>query len=292
MTWFPFRSTAQPVSEEHAGLSATSVTVTVGVTLLVDDIDLEAAAGTVTAVVGPNGAGKSSLLAALARLHGTGVVRLDGVDLSAMPRRLRAQRVAMVQQSTETDVDLTVREAVALGRTPHLGAWGDDTESEIVSQSLDAVGMSAFADRALVSLSGGERQRVALGMALAQQPRLLIVDEPSNHLDIAAQLSIMALLRQLASEGVTVVVALHDLALALEFSDNALVLSRGLRIAQGPTVETLSDELISTVYGVDARILIDNETGRRAVSFGARAESPSVGSASHRQSSRAASPAR
>lgn len=292
MTWFPFRSTTWPAAVEQSGLHASSVTVTAGTTLLVDDIDLDAAAGTVTAVVGPNGAGKSSLLAAIARLHGTGVVTLDGVDLSALPRRVRAQRVAMVQQSTETDVDLTVREAVALGRTPHLGAWGDDIESDIVSQSLDAVGMSAFADRAVVSLSGGERQRVALGMALAQQPHLLIVDEPSNHLDIAAQLSIMALLRQLASEGVTVVVALHDLALALEFSDNALVLSRGLRIAQGPTIQTLSDELISTVYGVEARILVDSASGRRAVSFGARPEAPGTGSAGNRQASRAASPAR
>ena len=292
MTWFPFRSTTWPAAVEKSGLHASSVTVTAGTTLLVDDIDLDAAAGTVTAVVGPNGAGKSSLLAAIARLHGTGVVTLDGVDLAALPRRVRAQRVAMVQQSTETDVDLTVREAVALGRTPHLGAWGDDTESDIVSQSLDAVGMSAFADRAVVSLSGGERQRVALGMALAQQPHLLIVDEPSNHLDIAAQLSIMALLRQLASEGVTVVVALHDLALALEFSDNALVLSRGLRIAQGPTIQTLSDELISTVYGVEARILVDSASGRRAVSFGARPEASGAGPAGNRQASRAASPAR
>ncbi|UTT62821.1 ABC transporter ATP-binding protein [Microcella humidisoli] len=292
MTWFPSRSSAPQADPADAGLRARSVSVAAGSTMLVDDIDLEAAAGTVTAVVGPNGAGKSSVLAALARLHGTGVVELGGDDLSTMTRRRRAQLVAMVQQSTETDIELTVRDAIALGRTPHVGAWGDDSESGIVDESLDAVGMTAFADRALLSLSGGERQRVALGMALAQRPRLLIVDEPSNHLDIAAQLSIMSLLRRLASEGVTVVVALHDLALALEFSDNALVLSRGLRIAHGRTLDILSDELISTVYGVDARILVDAATGRRAISFGARRESPSVAPASQRQESRAASPAR
>ena len=292
MTWFATRSTSPSTEVIASGLRARSVSVTVGSTMLVDDIDLDAAAGTVTAVVGPNGAGKSSLLAALARLHGTGVVELGGDDLSTIPRRRRAQLVAMVQQSTETDIELTVRDAVALGRTPHVGAWGDDGESTVVDEALEAVGMTAFADRALLSLSGGERQRVALGMALAQQPRLLIVDEPSNHLDIAAQLSIMSLLRRLASEGVTVVVALHDLALALEFSDNALVLSRGLRIAHGPTLETLSDELISTVYGVEARILIDDTTGRRAISFGARTESPAIAPGAHRHESRAASPAR
>ena len=255
------------------GLVASSITVSAGSTMLVDDIDVRALAGAVTAVVGPNGAGKSSLLGALARVHGSGVVILDGDDLDRLPRRQRAQRVAMVQQSTETDVDLTVREAVAIGRTPHLGAWGDDAESDVVSAALESVGMSAFADRDLLSLSGGERQRVAIGMALAQQPRLLIVDEPSNHLDVAAQLSIMGLLRHLAKSGVTVVVALHDLALALEFSDSVLVLSRGLRIASGPTVPTLTEDLISAVYGVDARILSDPLSGRRAVSFAPRHDS-------------------
>lgn len=292
MTWPVTPQNSAASSAEKSGLEASKVRVAAGGTVLVDDIDLVARAGTVTAVVGPNGAGKSSLLAALARLHGTGVVRLDGDDLDLLPRRARAQRVAMVQQSTETEAELTVREAISIGRTPHVGAWGDDAESGVVTQALDAVGMSAFADRALLSLSGGERQRVALGMALAQQPRLLIVDEPSNHLDIAAQLTVMSLLRQLAAEGVTVVVALHELSLALEFSDSVMVLSRGLRIAHGPTINTLTDELISTVYGVEARIVVDLATGRRALTFGPRIDVASSKKGDRAQAPGAALPAR
>jgi iron complex transport system ATP-binding protein len=197
-------------------------------------------------------------------------VRFDDDDLDELSRRARAQRVAMIQQSTHTEVELTVRDAVALGRTPHLGAWGDDPSPAVVADALNAVEMSAFADRALTSLSGGERQRVAIGMALAQQPRLLLVDEPSNHLDVSAQLSIMSLLRHLADQGTTIVVALHDLTLALEHSDAAVVLSRGIRIAAGPTRETLTEQLISDVYGVEARILIDQRSGRRALSFAPR----------------------
>lgn len=240
--------------------------------LLIDGIDVTGVSGSITAVVGPNGAGKSTLLAAIARLQGTGIVRLGGADLDALTRRDRAKRVALVQQSTETEVDLTVRDAVELGRTPHRSTWGDDHHPDAVDEALHAVGMAAFADRSLASLSGGERQRVAIGMAIAQQPRLLLVDEPSNHLDIAAQLAVMALLRELADTGTTIVVALHDLSLALQFSDAALVLSRGIRIASGPTAQTLTADLISTVYGVAASIVVDPASGHRAVIYAPRSE--------------------
>ena len=247
-------------------------------TLLIDGIDIAGESASITAVVGPNGAGKSTLLAAIARLQGTGVVRLGSSDLDALTRRERARRVALVQQSTETDVDLSVREAVALGRTPHRNTWGDDSHPDAVDGALHAVGMTAFADRSLASLSGGERQRVAIGMAIAQQPRLLLVDEPSNHLDIAAQLAVMTLLRELADGGTTIVVALHDLTLALQFSDAVLVLSRGIRIATGPTAQTLTADLISTVYGVAASIVVDPASGQRAIIYAARdGASASVG---------------
>jgi len=243
-------------------------------TLLIDGIDVASDSGSITAVVGPNGAGKSTLLATIARLQGTGIVRLGSEDLDALTRRERARRVALVQQSTETDVDLSVREAVELGRTPHRGAWGDDDHPDAVDDALHAVGMTAFADRPLASLSGGERQRVAVGMAVAQQPRLLLVDEPSNHLDIAAQLTVMTLLRELADSGTTIVVALHDLTLALQFSDAVLVLSRGIRIASGPTSQTLTADLISTVYGVAASIVVDPASGQRAIIYAPRGEAP------------------
>lgn len=268
----PAAAAAPPVTSR--GLTARAVSVTVNDAALVQDVDCDALAGSVLAVVGPNGAGKSSLLAALARLHGTGVVELDGTNLDGLTRRARARSVAMVQQSTAADVQLTVRDAVALGRTPHLGAWGDDAEGDVVTSALRAVGMADFSDRTVSSLSGGERQRMALGMALAQQPRLLIVDEPSNHLDVSAQLSMMSLLRDLSREGPVVIVALHDLALALEFSDSVLVLKESRRVASGPTSTTLTSELIGDVYGVEARILTDDVSGRRAISYAPLREQP------------------
>lgn len=255
-------------------LQGLGMTVSANGTLLIDGIDVTGVAGSITAVVGPNGAGKSTLLAAIARLQGTGVVRLGGDDLDALTRRERARRVALVQQSTETEVDLSVREAVELGRTPHRSTWGDDDDPDAVDDALQAVGMTAFADRPLASLSGGERQRVAVSMAIAQQPRLLLVDEPSNHLDIAAQLAVMSLLRELADNGTTIVVALHDLTLALQFSDAVLVLSRGIRIASGPTAQTLTADLISTVYGVAASIVVDPASGHRAIVYAPRGEGP------------------
>ncbi|MEO5535958.1 MAG: ATP-binding cassette domain-containing protein [Pseudolysinimonas sp.] len=238
-------------------LSVAGVTVRAGAAVLVDGASFVAPAGAVTALLGPNGAGKSTLLRALSGVArpDAGTVSFEGADLLAMRRRDRARLVAFVEQEATTELPLTSRAVAALGRTPHSSFLGgtDPASDDVVTAALTAAGALEFADRELPSLSGGERQRVLIARALAQQPRLLLLDEPMNHLDIAAQLEVFALLTRLAhDEGVTIVAALHDLALAASHADHVVVLSRGRVVTAGSTSETLTPEVIQDVYGVRA----------------------------------------
>ncbi|WP_210506298.1 ABC transporter ATP-binding protein [Naasia sp. SYSU D00057] len=247
-------------------LRADRVRASAGGRLVVDGVDVTAAPGTVTAVIGPNGAGKSTLLRTLAAVDrpDDGTVRYGADDAFALRRRERARLAALVEQDATTELDLTVADTVALGRLPHEGLWGGDAaeRSGIVGASLQAVGMTAFADRRVTTLSGGERQRVLLAKALAQRTPLLLLDEPTNHLDIAAQLTTLGLLRRLAAAGTTIVAALHDLGLAIAYADAVVVLAAGRVVAAGPTRETLTPALLRAVYGVDAVLLEHPGTGR------------------------------
>jgi iron complex transport system ATP-binding protein len=248
------------------GLTAERIRIRAGGRLIVDGIDCTAAEGTLTAVIGPNGAGKSTLLRALAAVSrpDEGTVRFGGTEAFSIPRRGRALLAALVEQDATTELDLTVADAVALGRLPHEGLWGGDRDERdaIVARSLEAVGMGAFTGRRVTTLSGGERQRVLLAKALAQATPLLLLDEPTNHLDIAAQLRTLALLRRLTASGTTVLAALHDLGLAAGHSDAVVVLQNGRVVAAGPTLDVLQPGLIRRVYGVDAVLLEHPVTGR------------------------------
>jgi iron complex transport system ATP-binding protein len=238
---------------------------------LVDAASFDAPSGALTALLGPNGAGKSTLLRVVAGVlrPASGTVHLDGDDLLAMRRRDRARRVALVEQDASTELPLTGR-AVALGRTPHEALLGgrDPASERSVTQALTDAGALPFAERELPSLSGGERQRVLLARALAQQPRLLLLDEPMNHLDIAAQLDVLGVLTRLAATGVTVVAAMHDLALAASHADHVVVLSGGRVVAVGPTAETLTPALIHEVYGVRAAWTTHPITGKALLAIG------------------------
>ena len=251
---------------DAAGLEVEGVTVRAGATTLVDGVGFSAPAGAVTALLGPNGAGKSTLLRAVAGVErpASGSVRFEGDDLLALPRRERARRVAFVEQESSTELPLSVREVVGLGRTPFEAAFGgrDADAARIIDQAIATAGVTAFADRELPSLSGGERQRVMLARALAQQPKLLLLDEPTNHLDVGAQLDVLATLQHLATAGTTVVAALHDLTSAAAHADAVVVLSHGRVVAAGPTAETLTPALVRTVYGIEARWMTNPLTGR------------------------------
>jgi iron complex transport system ATP-binding protein len=247
-------------------LDISQVTIRAGTATLVDGASFSAPPGAVTALLGPNGAGKSTLLRAVAGVErpATGTVRFEGDDLLALPRRERARRVAFVEQQASTELPLTVRAVVGLGRTPHESAFGgrDPDAARIVDEAMVTAGIADLADREVPSLSGGERQRVMLARALAQQPRLLLLDEPTNHLDVGAQLDVLAALQHLAAGGTTVVAALHDLSSAAAHADAVVVLSHGRVIAAGPTASTLTPALVREVYGVEARWVTNPLTGR------------------------------
>jgi len=255
-----------------SGLVVADLTVRVDGRVLVDRATFEAPAGAVTALLGPNGAGKSTLLRAVAGIPRpeAGDVRLDGDDLLALPRRERARRVALVEQDATTELPLTGRAVAGLGRTPHeaLLGGGDPAATGIVEAALADAGALPFAERILPTLSGGERQRVLFARALAQESRLLLLDEPMNHLDIAAQLDVLGLLARLAADGATVLAALHDLALAAAHASHVVVLAGGRVVAAGETTHTLTPDLIRGVYGVSAAWTTNPVTGAPLLALG------------------------
>lgn len=241
-----------------SGLAVAGLTVALGGRDALAGADLEAPKGVVTGLIGPNGAGKSTLLAAVAGILPlkAGAIRFDGRDLSSLRRDARARLCAWVAQTSATDERLTVRDVVMLGRLPH-GSGPGARDQGAVDSALAQSGVAEFAARDFNSLSGGEKQRVQIARALAQEPRLMLLDEPTSHLDIAAQLQVFALLRSIAGGSCCVVVALHDLNQAMRFCDRVVVLSRGATVAQGRPVDVLSPGVLWDVYGVGMRLVAD-----------------------------------
>lgn len=235
------------------------VTIALGGRDVVSDASLIVRPGEVVGLLGPNGSGKSSLLRTLYRAvkPRRGTIRLDGVDLRALTGRQAARAVAVMLQDAPTDFDLTVEETVLLGRAPHHASFGRDTTEDlrIVSDAMNHAEVTDLSDRMVASLSGGQRQRVMLARALAQQSPLLVLDEPSNHLDISHQHELMSTVRHL---GRTVIAALHDLTLASQYCDRVVILSEGRIVASGAPASVLTHELIRTVFAVDVRVLGDD----------------------------------
>ncbi|MFF3839092.1 ABC transporter ATP-binding protein [Streptomyces sp. NPDC001930] len=250
------------------GLRAAHVSRTAGGTLVLDGVTIAPRPGTLTGLLGPNGSGKSTLLRVLAGVLApdTGVVTLDGDPLGGVPRRALARRLAVVEQHADTQVDLTVSDAVRLGRVPHRRAWSPSTaaDEEAVRSALARTGLTDRAHRSWRTLSGGERQRVQIARALAQEPRELLLDEPTNHLDIQHQLDLLSLVSGLP---LTCVVALHDLNLAAMYCDHVVVLRAGRVVAGGPVEEVLTEQLVADVYGVRASVTRPGPDGRPHIRF-------------------------
>ncbi|WP_217383775.1 ABC transporter ATP-binding protein [Streptomyces sp. NK08203] len=216
-------------------------------------VDLEVLPGSVVGLVGPNGSGKSTLLRTVYRsLRPTrGVVRVGEDDVWRLAPRTAARRTAAVLQDAAGGGGLSVREIVELGRTPHhrLISRESTSDRQAVSDAIDRCGISAFATREYASLSGGERQRVLLARALAQQPRLLVLDELTNHLDIRARFELLDLIR---ATGVSTLAVLHDLDLAARLCDLIVVLDHGRAVAAGPVLDVLTPVVMREVFGVEA----------------------------------------
>ncbi len=218
------------------------------------DLSLRVAPGEMLALIGPNGAGKSTVLRVasglLAPRRGRAV--LEGRDLTAISARARAQSIAVVPQESPLPSGLFVREMVSLGRTPYtrllLGPTAADRQA--VEWAISAVGIEALANRFVDELSGGERQRVILARALAQQPRLLLLDEPTANLDLHHQVSMLELVRGLTREhGLAVLAAVHDLQLAALYCDRLALLNRGELVSQGPPEAVLTAPLLLETFG-------------------------------------------
>lgn len=235
---------------------------------LVAGVDLTVAPGETVGLVGPNGSGKTTVLrcvyGTLAATHGR--VLLDGVDLAGAGAKARARRVATVPQDGAVGFDLTVRQVVAMGRSPHKRFWEADTaaDAELVARALERVGVAPLAGRAFSGLSGGERQRALVARALVQRPGLFVLDEPTNHLDIRYQLEILSLVREL---GTSNLLALHDLNLAAFYCDRLYVLKAGRVVAHGPPGEVLTAELLADVYEVEGEVTPHPQTGAPTVVF-------------------------
>lgn len=252
-------STAQ--HDPVPALCARGITLTLGGQTVLKDIDLQLSRGW-TAVVGPNGAGKSSLLRVLAGLQkpDAGTVWLDGEALWAAGRpalspSTRARRIAWLPQSAEAGGDLTLRETVALGRLPHrgvTGAWQPE-DDRAIDAALQMASCTEWAHRPLASLSGGERQRGLLARALATGADVLLLDEPTTHLDPPHQVALARLARRL-SHSHSVVSVVHDLPLAL-VADRIVVMAQGRVAAQGDSHDTALHRAVEACFGDAVRIV-------------------------------------
>jgi len=242
-------------SRPGASLQATALTVSAGSTRILEDVDVSVGAGHVLGVVGPNGSGKSTLVRCLAGITPAdiGTVTLDGDALRDLGVRGVARRLAFVGQAEHTDINHRVDDVVRLGRLPHRGRFGGTTAADttICEAALAAVGLEGFGTRHWNGLSGGERQRVHIARALAQEPQVLILDEPLNHLDIHHQFELLDLLRALPT---TIVLVLHDIPLAARYCDELLVLDEGRAVAAGSPAHVLSPSLIADVFRVQADV--------------------------------------
>jgi|SRR6185295_11894304 len=222
-------------------------------------LDLEVAAGECLALVGPNGAGKTTLLRCLAGLRtpSRGVVAHRGRNFAELSRRELARRIAYVPQVRPANVPLTVREAVELGRYPHLSPFQlapSAADHRAVDHALAAAGIEAFAERPLDELSGGERQMAWIAAALAQEAEVLILDEPTTHLDPRHQRDVAGLLHRLHREnGATVLLATHDLDLAGLLGDRVLALRSGRIVSLGPPREVLAADSLAALFDAPFR---------------------------------------
>ena len=237
----------------EVGVERGGIPVVVGVDLMIDPGDW-------VVVVGPNGAGKTSLLHAVAGLiPATGHLRVAGLDPAHAPRRRMAQAIALMPQRPVVPERVTVRELVALGRTPHLGRFATETagDREAVARTLDRLDLTELADRPALGVSGGELQRVVLARALVQEPQVLLLDEPTSALDIGHQQSVLDVVGALRlQDELTVVAAMHDLTLAGQYGRRVVLMHKGRVVADASPVEVLRPALLSEVYGARVEVLM------------------------------------
>ena len=249
--------------------SSSGLTVELGKKEILHGLEFQVESGQWIGLLGPNGAGKTTLLRAMAGLleyHGS--LKLLDREIRDYRPRERAKRLALVRQTHALAFDFRVDELVLLGRSPYKSLLSvyDNSDLDRVSVALSLVDLKGFRERVMSSLSGGEQQRVFLAQALVQEADILLLDEPTTHLDVHHQYEFLYRVQEFVSEGKTVVGAFHDLELAARFSTHLLILQHGNLVASGPPELILNESLIADVFEMDAAVLpgetaVDSSTG-------------------------------
>ncbi|WP_078412375.1 ABC transporter ATP-binding protein [Priestia abyssalis] len=241
-------------------LSAKQLSLSYESVQIIDNIDLEIPEGKISIIIGSNGCGKSTILRSLARLliPQKGTIYLDGKAIHRQSSKEVAKKLAILPQSPEAPEDITVKELCYYGRHPHKGLFSRQSPEDhaIVNRALCATKMEDLADRTLDALSGGQRQRAWISMALAQETDLLLLDEPTTYLDLAHQIEILELLRDLnVMYGRTIVMVLHDLNQAAKYADHLISIANGRIYKEGPPEMVFTKEMIRDVFGLDCCIV-------------------------------------
>ncbi|WP_405421063.1 ABC transporter ATP-binding protein [Streptomyces erythrochromogenes] len=246
---------------DTARLAARGITVGYGGRVVIDDLDVAVPPRVITTIIGSNGCGKSTLLRTLSRLlkPTKGSVVLDGDDIARLRTRDVAKKLGLLPQAPVAPEGLTVADLVARGRHPHqswLRQWSSD-DAAVVERALAMTGVADLADRPVDALSGGQRQRVWISMTLAQGTDLLLLDEPTTYLDLAHAIDVLDLVDDLHESGCTVVLVLHDLNLAIRYSDNLIVMKAGSILAQGHPRDVITADLLHEAFGLRAKVIED-----------------------------------
>jgi ferric hydroxamate transport system ATP-binding protein len=252
--------------DTRGGMTLEDVTFAVAGTVILQPLTCELSGHGMTALIGQNGSGKSTLLRILARQQPAtrGRVTLGGRPLEAWPDRAFARHVAYLPQHTPLAPGITVRELVSFGRYPWHGALGrfGPSDGAKVDDALSLTGTDAFVDRFVDTLSGGERQRVWLAMLIAQDARLLLLDEPISALDVAHQLEVLGLIRRLCQDrGIAVVVVVHDINMAARYCDRLVALKQGRLVADGPPATLMAAAQLGAIFDVEMGVLSHPDTG-------------------------------
>lgn len=238
-------------------LQVTDAVASHGGRRVVDQVSFETRAGELRVILGPNGAGKSTLLRVMLALHplDSGEVQVNGTSVRLHSRSSLAKTVAWVPQHFEAGTGFTVEQVALMGRTPHLGLLGLPSKADVerARAVLNELGILSFAHRSVDTLSGGEQRLVLLARALLQEPKVLLLDEPTAFLDLRHQVELLQKLKQVAASGVAVVAVLHDVNLAAAYADRVLLLKAGRVVADGEATAVLTPELLETVYDLPMR---------------------------------------
>ena len=246
------------MSAEQPRLELAGVVARLGPRAVLDGVNLAVAPGEVVGLLGRNGAGKTTLLrvACGALAPDAGRVLLDGRALGSIERRECARNVALVPQDTQVPFPFSAAELVLMGRTPHLAWLGFESahDLDVAGTAMGRMGISALADRSVLTLSGGERQLVMVARALAQEPRLLLLDEPTAFLDLRHRLEVLTVVRELAAAGTSALVVSHDLGVAARFCDRLVLLGDGRILANGPPRAVLTPDLLRAAFGIEAEL--------------------------------------